>query len=82
MPSIRVIAGAAIGCLFVCALFGCQGLAQTASTEPVGKPMQLPSLCIRPDVPVIMITAYGDLETKRKALENGAEALLKRLSHR
>jgi CheY-like chemotaxis protein len=31
---------------------------------------------IRPDVPVIMITAYGDAETKRKALENGAEALL------
>ena len=31
---------------------------------------------IRPDVPVIMITAYGDAETKREALENGAEALL------
>ena len=31
---------------------------------------------LRPDVPVIMITAYGDSETKRKALENGAEALL------
>jgi CheY-like chemotaxis protein len=30
----------------------------------------------RPDVPVIMITAYGDPETKRKALEAGAEALL------
>jgi CheY-like chemotaxis protein len=30
---------------------------------------------IRPDVPVIMITAYGDAETKRKALESGAEAL-------
>jgi CheY-like chemotaxis protein len=30
----------------------------------------------RPDVPVIMITAYGDVETKRKALENGANALL------
>jgi CheY-like chemotaxis protein len=29
----------------------------------------------RPDVPVIMITAYGDAETKRKAFENGAEAL-------
>jgi CheY-like chemotaxis protein len=26
---------------------------------------------LRPDVPVIMITAYGDAETKRKALENG-----------
>jgi CheY-like chemotaxis protein len=31
---------------------------------------------VRPDVPVIMITAYGDPDTKRKALENGAEALL------
>src|SRR6476619_51678 len=30
----------------------------------------------RPDVPVIMITAYGDAGTKRKALEGGAEALL------
>ena len=29
----------------------------------------------RPDVPVIMITAYGDAETKSKALEGGAEAL-------
>jgi CheY-like chemotaxis protein len=31
---------------------------------------------VRPDVPIIMITAYGDAETKRKALERGAEALL------
>jgi CheY-like chemotaxis protein len=31
---------------------------------------------MRPDVPIIMITAYGDAETKRKALEHGAEALL------
>ncbi len=31
---------------------------------------------LRPDVPVIMITAYGDAETKRKAHEGGAEALL------
>ena len=31
---------------------------------------------IRPDVPIIMITAYGDVETKRQALEKGAEALL------
>ena len=27
---------------------------------------------MRPDVPVIMITAYGDPETKRKAMEGGA----------
>jgi CheY-like chemotaxis protein len=31
---------------------------------------------MRPGVPVFMITAYCDAETKRKALENGAEALL------
>ena len=31
---------------------------------------------LRPDVPVIMITAYGDEGTKRRALECGAEALL------
>jgi CheY-like chemotaxis protein len=31
---------------------------------------------MRPDVPVIMITAYGDPETKRKALEGGASGLL------
>ena len=31
---------------------------------------------MRPDVPVIMITAYGDAETKRKAIEGGAEGLL------
>ena len=31
---------------------------------------------MRPGVPIIMITAYGDGDTKRKALEGGAEALL------
>jgi CheY-like chemotaxis protein len=30
----------------------------------------------RPDVSVIMITAYGDSDTRRRALEGGAEALL------
>ena len=30
----------------------------------------------RPNVPVIMITAYGDADTKRQALEKGAEAFL------
>jgi CheY-like chemotaxis protein len=30
----------------------------------------------RPHVPVIMITAYGDAETRRKAIERGAEGLL------
>jgi CheY-like chemotaxis protein len=30
----------------------------------------------RPTVPVIMITAYGDADTTRTALERGAEALL------
>ena len=31
---------------------------------------------MRPDVPVIMITAYGDAETRRKAIESGASGLL------
>jgi DNA-binding NtrC family response regulator len=30
----------------------------------------------RPDVPVIMITAYGDAETRRSAMEGGAETVL------
>jgi CheY-like chemotaxis protein len=30
----------------------------------------------RPDVPVIMITAYGDQEMRRKAFEKGAAGLL------
>jgi hypothetical protein len=40
MPSIRVIAGAVIGSLFVCGLFSGQGVAQTAM-ESVDKLMQL-----------------------------------------
>ena len=31
---------------------------------------------MRPDVPIVMITAYGDPETKRKAIEGGADGLL------
>lgn len=31
---------------------------------------------MRPDVPVIMITAYGDPDTRRKAIESGATGLL------
>jgi CheY-like chemotaxis protein len=31
---------------------------------------------LRPEVPVIMITAYGDAETKRKAIASGASGLL------
>ena len=31
---------------------------------------------IPPEVPVIMITAYGDPETRRKAIEGGATGLL------
>ncbi len=31
---------------------------------------------MRPEVPVIMITAYGDPDTRRRALENGASGLL------
>jgi len=31
---------------------------------------------VRPDMAVIMVTAYGDLETRRRAVEGGAEGLL------
>jgi CheY-like chemotaxis protein len=31
---------------------------------------------MRPEVPVIMITAYGDADTKRKAIAGGASGLL------
>ena len=31
---------------------------------------------MRPEVPIIMITAYGDSETRRKAIEGGATGLL------
>ena len=31
---------------------------------------------LRPDVPVIMITAYGDPEIKPKAIDGGGEGLL------
>ena len=34
---------------------------------------------IRPDVPVIMITAYGDADTRRKALACGATGSLTKL---
>ncbi len=41
-----------------------------------GLELSLKVKALRPGVPVIMITAYGDAETRRKAVENGAEALL------
>ena len=31
---------------------------------------------VRPDLPVIMVTAYGDAETRRRALAGGAEGVL------
>jgi CheY-like chemotaxis protein len=31
---------------------------------------------LRPEVPVIMITAYGDADTRRKAIEQGAVGLV------
>jgi CheY-like chemotaxis protein len=34
---------------------------------------------MRPDVPIIMITAYGDAETKRKALEKVPRRCTKRI---
>jgi DNA-binding NtrC family response regulator len=44
--------------------------------EPRRERMARKAKAARPDVPIIMITAYGDAETMRKALEGGAETLL------
>jgi CheY-like chemotaxis protein len=41
-----------------------------------GLELLLRARSIRPDVPVIMITAYGDPQTREQALDGGAEALL------
>jgi CheY-like chemotaxis protein len=64
----------------------CIGDAGTASLILVLSDINMPGMsglellpkakALRPDVPIIMITAYGDAETKRKAIENGAEMLL------
>ena len=68
MPSMRVIVGGAIGCLFICGLFGGQAAAQTASTEPVGKPIQL-----------LQLTHPGKPEAKpheRSAAKHTSKSLL------
>ena len=41
-----------------------------------GLELLLKAKAMPPGVPIIMITAYGDADTKRKPLEGGAEALL------
>ena len=46
------------------------------TTKAGGLELLSKAKAMRPDVPIIMITAYGDAETKHKALEIGAEALL------
>lgn len=38
-----------------------------------GLEMLLKARAVRPDIPIMMITAYGDVETRRRALEGGAE---------
>ena len=63
-----------------------QSLAQHPQVDMVVSDINMPGMtglemlpkvrAERPAVPVIMITAYGDAETKRKALENGAAGLL------
>jgi CheY-like chemotaxis protein len=48
-----------------------------SSLGPIASLELLPKAkAARPDVPVMMITAYGDDNTRRKALQGGAEALL------
>ena len=38
--------------------------------------LELLPKAMRPDVPIIMITAYGDADTRRRALEGGAAGLV------
>jgi DNA-binding NtrC family response regulator len=45
------------------------------STEDVRIVLEPRAREARPDVPVIMITAYGDADTRRKAIEGGAAGL-------
>jgi len=51
-------------------------LSDTSMTGATGLQLLPKAKALRPDVPVIMITSYDDADTKRKALEEGAEALL------
>jgi CheY-like chemotaxis protein len=51
-------------------------LSDTSMTGTTGLQLLPKAKALRPDVPIIMITAYGDADTKRKALEDGAGALL------
>ena len=58
---------------------------ETASLVPILSDINMPGMSgldllprarqARPDVPVIMITAYGDADTRRKAIEGGAAGL-------
>jgi len=48
---------------------------ERADVTRVGLELLPKAKSVRPNVPVIMITAYGDADTKHKALEGGAEAL-------
>ena len=64
----------------------CLSEARTASLILILSDINMPGMsglellpkakAMRPDVPIIMITAYGDAETKQKAIEGGAETLL------
>jgi hypothetical protein len=75
MPSIRVIAGAAIGSLFVCGLFSGQGVAQTA-TETVDKLMQL----LQPMNPDKSETKPSDSSAAKHSSRKAPHAAKKRAS--
>jgi CheY-like chemotaxis protein len=47
-----------------------------ANTDAIVESQRSQAKALRPDLPVIMITAYGDADTQRRALEGGAETLL------
>jgi hypothetical protein len=72
---IRVIAGAAIGSLFVCGLFGGQGVAQTA-TESVDKLMQL----LQPVNPGKSETKPSDRSAAKRSSSKAPPAAKKRAS--
>ena len=50
-------------------------LSDTSMPGMTGLELLPKARAVRPDVPVIIVTDYSDAETKRKALEAGAEAL-------
>jgi CheY-like chemotaxis protein len=60
----------------ICATIASRWILHNRRIAPCIASGTLRAKAARPDVPVIMITAYGDHNTRRKAIEAGAKALL------